>query len=121
MIKHAQFVTVPVKNQDEALDFYKNKLGFEVLTDVPFGNGMRWLEVAPPGAQTRFTLFTPPGFEDRVGTFTGISFATDDIHATFQQMRDRGVTFTEEPTEQPWGGIQAQFVDQDGNGYVLHS
>ena len=56
---------------------------------------------------------------DRIGTFSGLVLEADNIQATYEQLRDRGVTFSEGPTVQPWGGIQALFADQDGNGYVL--
>ena len=53
------------------------------------------------------------------GTFSGVVFECDDIRTTYEELRDRGVEFTEEPTLQSWGGIQAQFKEQDGNGFVL--
>ena len=121
MITNVQIVTVPVRDQQQALEFYTEKLGFEVLTDQQFGEGMRWLEVAPKGADTRFSLTTPPGFEERIGTFTGIVVTSDDVRKTAEEMKSRGVTFTQEPEDQPWGGTMGQFVDQDGNGFVLHS
>ena len=75
--------------------------------------------MAPAGAETVLVPFTPPGLEDRVGTFSGVVFECDDIRTTYEELRNRGVEFTEEPTLQSWGGIQAQFKDQDGNGFVL--
>lgn len=121
MIRHVQIVTVYVGDQDKALDFYVNKLGFELRSDNPFGEGLRWLEVAPPGAQTTIVLATNFGDwrKSKVGTFTGIVFDTDDCRQTFEELSERGVQFTEEPTQQPWGMTQAQFVDQDGNTFVL--
>lgn len=121
MIRNVQIVTVYVSNQDKALDFYVNKLGFEKRSDNPFGEGLRWLEVAPPGAQTTIVLAKDYGDwrKSRVGTFTGIVFDTADCRQTHLELSERGVRFTEEPTQQPWGMTQAQFVDEDGNGYVL--
>ena len=121
MITHVQIAGVYVSDQDRALDFYKNKLGFEVVSDIPFGAGTRWIEVAPPGAKTRLVLFTPKGMENRVGSFANIVFGTDDVQKTYEELRDRGVEFTEAPVTQPWGGTQAIFVDPDGNTFVLHS
>jgi lactoylglutathione lyase len=119
MITHVKLVGLFVKDQDRALDFYSNKLGFEVLANEPYGDGARWIEVAPPGAQTRLALSQPPkDMEDRVGKFSQIIFTCDDVRATYEELRQRGVTFTQEPEEQPWG-VHAQFADPDGNTFVL--
>ena len=121
MVQKLSHVTLFVNNQDQAKDFYVNKLGFEVLANEPYGKDARGIEVAPPGAQTRLTLSRPPAeMEGRVGTFTQIIFTCEDVRATYEEMRSRGVTFTQEPDEQPWG-VYAQFVDPDGNSFVLAS
>lgn len=120
-LKWIGVATVQVSDQDKALDFYVHKLGFELVTDQPLGESMRWVQVRLPGAQTSVVLAKGYGtsFEDAVGKFTGMVFYTDDIQATFKELSARGVTFTEAPQMQPWGQLQAQFEDQDGNGYVL--
>ena len=124
-IKHIQSATVCVTDQDAALDFYTNKLGFEVREDAPFGQNseLRWIEVAPPGSQTVLILAKGYGGcdPDRIGRFSGIVFEAEDINATFEELQSRGVRFTEEPTMQDWGMIQAQFEDQDGNRFVMVS
>jgi lactoylglutathione lyase len=121
VIQYIDVVTVHVSDQDRALDFYVNKLGLEKRADNAFGPGLRWVEVAPPGSRTRITL--AKGFADDagagIGTFTGFVFGTDDVQATYQELSARGVTFTEPPTKQDWGMVQAQFQDPDGNGFVL--
>lgn len=84
------------------------------------GPDMRWIEVAPPGGQAGFVLAKGFGLDaDRIGTFTGLVLTTADIQATYDDLRSNGVQFTEPPTRQPWGMVQAQFKDQDGNGFVL--
>lgn len=120
MITHIAVTAVYVSDEEQALDFYVNKLGFEKRADEAMGDGLRWIEVAPPGATTRLVLTRGFGdwSADKVGKFAGIVFAPDDIDATYQELTARGVEFTEPPTRQPWG-VQAQFVDQDGNGFVL--
>lgn len=118
MITTASTVGIYVSDQDRALDFYANKLGFEKLVDEPMGGGSRWIEVAPRGAETHLVLFTPPGQEDRIGTFSNVVFSCEDIESTHEELRNRGVEFTEEPSEQPWG-LWAQFKDQDGNEFGL--
>jgi predicted enzyme related to lactoylglutathione lyase len=118
VITTASTVGIYVSDQDRALDFYANKLGFEKLVDEPMGGGSRWIEVAPRGAETHLVLFTPPGQEDRIGTFSNVVFSCEDIESTHEELRNRGVEFTEEPSEQPWG-LWAQFKDQDGNEFGL--
>ena len=117
-LTHINTTTVSVSDQDTALDFYVNKLGFEVRSDQPMGPGMRWLVVGLPGAQTGIVLAKGYGAGEP-GKFTGMVFSTDDIQATYEELRDKGVPFSEPPTMQPWGMMQALFADQDGNGYVL--
>jgi lactoylglutathione lyase len=121
MITNIAVVGVFVSDQDKALDFYVSKLGFEKRADEPMGDGQRWVEVAPPGAQTRIVLSraSEEWGAERVGQFAGIVFAPDDIDATYEELSARGVEFTEPPTNQPWGGRQALFKDQDGNTFVL--
>ncbi len=63
MIRGVKIVSIPVRNQDVALKFYTEKLGFKVATDQPFGPGQRWIELLIPGADTALALFTPPGHE----------------------------------------------------------
>jgi lactoylglutathione lyase len=118
MITNVHIVGVFVKDQEKALDFYSNVLGFEVLTNEPMGPDARWIEVAPPGGQTRLALYTPPGAEDRIGNSGSIVFKCKDIYATYEELQQRGVKFTQVPTDQP-GGVMAEFVDPDGNEFVL--
>jgi predicted enzyme related to lactoylglutathione lyase len=113
-VKH---VNIPVSDQDRALAFYTQKLGFEVATDVSFGP-QRWIEVSIPGAATQITLFTPDGHEGRIGTFTGIVFEADDIEATYAEMVEKGVKFSQPPKKESWG-MSAMFEDDDGNSFVL--
>jgi len=118
MIKALKFVSIPVRDQDQAVGFYTEKLGFQILTDQPFDEKQRWIELRIPGSETKVVLFTPPGHEDRVGSFSNVTFMTDDIDRTYQELKDRGVLFTAPPTKQPWGRF-AKFQDVDGNQFVL--
>src|ERR1044071_6238401 len=68
MIKAVTFISIPTRDQDRALAFYTDQLGFRVVTDQPFGE-QRWIELRIPGAETGVVLFTPPGQEDRIGGF----------------------------------------------------
>lgn len=105
-----------VLDQEEAKDFYVNKLGLEVSADIDFGP-MRWLTVRVPGDEGREILLElpgPPAMDDATAATvrdlvtkgaTGFTFGltTDDIHGTFETLKSRGVEFTEEPTQQPYG------------------
>ena len=119
MITQVATVGVFVRDQQRALDFYTQKLGFELRRDEPMSPDARWIEVAPPGAQTAVVLYTPPGMEDRIGTFANLVLDCDDIHRTHQKLTSRGVEFVEAPAMQPWGMWMAQFKDVDGNQFVL--
>lgn len=118
MISHLKFVSIPVKDQNRALDFYTEKLGFTIITDQPFDGKQRWIELRIPRAETRVVLFTPEGHENRVGTFSGISYATDDVEKSYAELRARGVKFKGPPRKQPWGTF-CLFEDSEGNSFVL--
>jgi predicted enzyme related to lactoylglutathione lyase len=120
MLKQIKFVSIPVRDQDRALAFWTEKMGFQVVTDQPMGPGMRWIELKIPGAQTGIALFTPPGQEDRIGTFTNLSFASDDVEKTHRELTERGVEFTQAPKKESWG-TSALFKDPDGNTFVIGS
>jgi predicted enzyme related to lactoylglutathione lyase len=120
MITKLKFASIPTSDQDAAVDFWTNKVGFKVLTDQPMGPGKRWIELGIKGADTRIVLFTPPGHEDRIGTFFNGSFACDDVDYTYKQMTAKGVVFEGPPEKQPWGTF-AKFRDPDGNSFVLSS
>jgi catechol 2,3-dioxygenase-like lactoylglutathione lyase family enzyme len=120
MIKAMKFVSIPVRDQQRALEFYTTKLGFRVVTDQPFSGEQRWIELGVGRSGTGVTLFTPPGHEERIGTFTGISFVADDVKATWRELAAKGVVFIQEPKEEGWG-TSAIFADPDGNQFVLGS
>ena len=107
MITRVASVGIRAGDQDRAVDFYVGKLGFEKRRDDPMGPDGRWVELAPAGAETALVPFTP-----------GLVFACDDIQSTFDELRGRGVEFTEPPTTHPWGRW-AQFRDPDGNEHAL--
>jgi len=118
MIKQIKFVSIPVKDQNRALGFYTEKLGFTIITDQPFSEKQRWIELRIPKADTRVVLFTLEGQEDRIGTMTGISFATDDVEKSYTELKGRGVKFKGPPQKQPWG-TYVIFEDSEGNQFVL--
>ena len=120
MISHLKFVSIPTTDQERALKFYTEKLGFEVSTNQIFDDKQRWIELRVANSATRVVLFTPPGHADRIGSFFNGSFACDDVAATHRQLSARGVEFVSGPQKQPWGEF-AIFKDPDGNQFVLSS
>jgi catechol 2,3-dioxygenase-like lactoylglutathione lyase family enzyme len=119
-----------VHDQDEALDFYTRKLGFEVRADVtmPELGDFRWLAVGPPGQEDISVVLMaipgPPVFEpetvEQVRTLMGkgaagtIFLTTDDCRAAYEELTGRGVEFVDVPEERPYG-IDASFRDPSGN------
>ncbi len=117
-----RFVSLYVSDEDKAIDFYTNKLGFRLLMDNPTPFGARFLMFSPPEGGANLVLSKPlPGRpETKVGGFTNIAWEVDDIMATYERLKEKGVQFTDAPVKQPWGGYQAMFADQDGNVMQLH-
>ena len=118
MIKRIKFISIPVADQNRALDFYTEKLGFTIITDQPFDEKQRWVELRVPKAETRVVLFTMDGDEKRIGSMMPATFACDDIVVTYQELSERGVEFMGEPQKQHWGSY-AMFKDSEGNRFVL--
>lgn len=132
MITRMSHVLIWVKSQQEALEFYRDKLGFEVDTDEMFGENYRWLTMRIP---------TQPGFEiilaeptagmildeesaaqlraliDK-GVLGGGVFDADDIYKTYEELKARGVKFKGEPTTQSWGTATVM-KDNSGNWFSL--
>ena len=85
-------VVVPISDQDRAITFYVDTLGFEKRTDLPFGDGYRWVEVAPaPEATTTIAIVPPPPGKATGNVDTGIGLQTDDIDADHADLKARGV------------------------------
>jgi len=120
MIKQIKFVSIPVADQNRALDFYTEKLGFTIITDQPFDDKQRWIELRVPKAETRVVLFTQDDDEKRIGSFMNMSYACDDIEKTYAELTERGVKFEGRPSKEPWG-TYAIFKDSEGNRFVVSS
>lgn len=132
MITKMSHVSIYVLNQDDAYDFYVNKLGFEVRTDAPMGPGMRWLTVGPkeqPDLEivlmpiTEGMMFTKESAEQmrdlvRKGTFGFGVFETPNIQATYEELKAKGVEFSKAPKKEFYG-IEAIFKDNSGNWFSL--
>jgi predicted enzyme related to lactoylglutathione lyase len=118
MITQIKFVSIPVKDQDRALAFYTEKLGFTILTDQPFDEHQRWIELRIPKAETRVVLFTTEADKARIGTFMNLSFACEDVMTAYEDLKARGVEFRGPPKKEHWGTF-AMFQDSEGNQFVL--
>jgi predicted enzyme related to lactoylglutathione lyase len=120
MIKRIKFLGIPVRDQQRALSFYTEKLGFRILTDQHFSETQRWIELSIPGAETGVVLFTPEGHEDRIGTFVNTSWEVDNLDKSYDDLKAKGVDFQSPPQKQPWGHF-AIMKDSEGNQIVLSS
>jgi predicted enzyme related to lactoylglutathione lyase len=117
---HVLLLSVPVSDQDRARDFYVDVLGLDLLRDEAMGPSMRWVQVAPRGAQTSLTLVT--WFESMpAGSLTGLVLETDDLEGDAARLTQRGVALVNDGIQDaPWGRY-VQFADPDGNGLILQA
>ncbi len=129
MIKGISIVSVWVLDQDSAKEFYAGKLGFTVTNDLKLDNGMRWLTVRPPGSDSQELLLMDPlhsmldeetAQQVRAlvakGALSPGVMATSDCKGDHDVLAGRGVEFTQEPADRPYG-IEAIMRDDSGNWY----
>jgi catechol 2,3-dioxygenase-like lactoylglutathione lyase family enzyme len=134
MIQRLSHVTIWVLNQDEAFDFYVNKLGFNVHTDFKMDNGFRWLTVTPQGQPDLEIVLMPtdpgPMMDQetsealrtliRKGKLGAGVLATADCRETYEELKAKGVEFSQPPTERFYG-VEALMKDNSGNWFSLSS
>jgi predicted enzyme related to lactoylglutathione lyase len=124
MINEVGTVCVFVSDQDRAKAFYTNTLGFELRTDAPLypGASSRWVAVAPKGAKTEVILYLPDEnwehYRQVVGQSQALTFNVTDMNALHAELKAKGVTFVQEPEQQPWGNY-AIIQDSEGNRLIL--
>ena len=133
MLKGLTHVGVWVHDQEQALAFYTDKFGMELREDVtvPEMGNFRWVAVGVPGQDVSIALLAipgPPVFDEETrsqiqsllakGASGALFFATDDVRGSFEELKNRGVDFTQEPTEQPYG-LDAGFRDDSGNHFRM--
>ncbi len=114
--------TVYVRNHDQSLKFYVDQLGFTVVADARFDFDGRWVAIAPPDGSALLALVAPkPGSEHYklVGRNTQVGFISEDINATYELWRSRGVRFHHPPQQTLFGATIAGFYDIDGNSFEL--
>lgn len=132
MIRRLSHATIFVKDQNEALSFYRDKLGFQVHTDAMVGEDFRWLtmntrddpnfelilmELKPGMLMDQETVDQLRAIMDKGVLGAGV-FNTDDCRATYEDLKSKGVQFVAEPAERPYG-IEAVFRDNSGNWFSL--
>ena len=130
-------INVFVRDQEESLRFYVDRLGFDVAFDARLQSGDRWVAVAPPDGSAVLSLIAPsPDSKEYqlIGRSTGVVFVSEDVIAKYRDWRTRGVQFSftprlrrvkydrpgaSEPGSDPWGGVFTRFRDLDGNSFLL--
>lgn len=124
MAQHISAVALVVPDYDQAIQFYVETLGFELIEDTPLSDTKRWVLVAPPNAQTRLLLAKADGalqsqaIGNQTGGRVGFFLHTDDFNKDFARMSEAGIHFEEEPRHEPYGSV-AVFRDPFGNRWDL--
>jgi len=131
MITRMTHTSIYVLNQDSAIDFYTNKLGFKVITDAPMPDGDRWITVGPPdqpGFEIILSPITRGMFSEETvkalrelvekGAFGLGVYTCSDIYATYEELKAKGVEFTKAPVKEFYG-TEALFKDDSGNWFSL--
>jgi catechol 2,3-dioxygenase-like lactoylglutathione lyase family enzyme len=113
-------VAVPVSDQDRAIEFYTEKLGFTLDADIAVGDSYRWVEVSPPAGGTALAIVPPPqSTPDRIGIDTGVILTTDDIDGAHAELSARGVDVDEVSRMGDPVPPMLFFRDQDGNTLLI--
>lgn len=129
MIDSIGGIVIFVSNQARAIEFYTQKLGFDIKGEYPYKN-TKWVEVAPKNSTTTISLMEPNNdmmtneeieqARKEIGTMTSLWFYTKNINDTYKELQEKGVNITE-PKKQDRGGIMSQIKDQDNNILTLIS
>jgi len=118
MIKQIATVAIYVEDQEKALAFWTETMGFTVYRNQPMGPAGNWIEVGPPGVETRLVLYPKSMMPNWAELKPSIVFECDDIEQTYADLAAKGVKFLEAPQKMAWG-TYARFEDPDGNVFVL--
>ena len=118
MIERIATAAIYVTDQEAANRFWEEQVGFETRRDLSMGAEARWLEMAPPGAESCIVIFPKSMMKDWAERKPSLVFECDDIEETHKSMTERGVQFSQEPKDMPWGKF-AIFLDPEGNWYGL--
>ena len=129
MIDNIGGTVIFVSNQAREIEFYTQKLGFDIKGEYPYKN-TKWIEVAPKNSTSTISLMEPHSdmmtneemeqAKKEIGTMTNLWFYTKNIDETYKELQEKEVNITE-PKKQDWGGIMSQIKDQDDNILTLIS
>jgi len=121
MLQYIKFTQLPVSNQQRAVRFYTQKLGFRILQNTPYKTGWRWIELGIPGAETAIVLTQRDN--DLVNEVPSLILAVDDVEITFEELRAKGVAAIQSPRPAPWNPEQrfALLRDSEGNTILIGS
>lgn len=121
MLQYIKFTQLPVSNQQRAVRFYTQKLGFRILQNTPYKTGWRWIELGIPGAETAIVLTQRDN--DLVNEVPSLILAVDDVETTFEELRAKGVAAIQSPRPAPWNPEQrfALLRDSEGNTILIGS
>jgi lactoylglutathione lyase len=120
MITHIGTVAVYVTNQEKALRFWIDKVGFELKSERPMTESVRWFEVGPKGADSALVLYPKALMDDWESRKPSVVFVVDDIEKTCDALTRNGVTFSQHLVDMAWGRFAA-FVDTEGNEFGLRT
>ena len=121
MFSRINFQSLPVDDQQRALEFYRDIMGMEVQTDAPYGDGYRWIFMAMPGAQT--LIHFARRAEVTVSDIPALALICDDVDQVAETLKTRGVTFRDGPADAPWlpGVRYALILDSEDNLILIQS
>lgn len=121
-LKRINFQSIPVADQQRALEFYRDMLGMDVQTDAPYADGWRWIFMEIPGAETMLQFTHADEVSIKPGT-PALCLVSDDVDDEMARMKAAGVTVTHEPAEAPWNpNVRwAMFKDSEDNLVLIQS
>ena len=118
MITKIATAAVYVDDQEKAIDFWVEQVGFRIQNEESMGPTAKWIEVGPEQAESCLVIYPKSMMEDWAERKPSIVFECQDIHQAYEEMASRGVQFTQEPKNMAWSWF-AIFMDPDGNWYGL--
>ena len=117
MLHYIKFAQLPVSNQHRAVRFYTEKLDFRILQNTPYKTGWRWIELGIPGAETAVVLTQREN--DAPGDVPSLVLAVDDVEATYDELRAKGVAAVQSPMPAPWNPEQRFALLRDSEGNII--
>lgn len=115
---YVRFTPLPVADQDRAIAFYTEALGFRVAEDRAYQDGWRWITLEIPGAQTKIFLSRKPRGQSADGV-PSLVLTVEDVFEKHRELKERGVVFTQEPTRAPWDEREVFAVLRDSEGNLV--